>query len=96
MATIPASTIAMEGFQVNRPPVTFDPALDLPAGFLEFLAPLHRRFAPWTDGRFSRSAGRFWRKPNRERSRRTASLETPSGGDGELSCRNGARTSATR
>src|SRR6476646_4540360 len=46
MATIPASTIAMEGFQVNRPPVTFDPALELPEGFLDFLTPLHRRFAP--------------------------------------------------
>ena len=47
MATIPASTIPMEGFQVNRPPASFDPQHDLPQGFLEFLEPLHRRFAPW-------------------------------------------------
>ena len=47
MATIPVSNVALEGFQVNRPPATFDPQHDLPQGFLEFLAPLHRRFAPW-------------------------------------------------
>ena len=47
MATIPATTGAMEGFQVNRPPATFDPVQDLPSGFLEFLEPLHRRFTPW-------------------------------------------------
>ncbi len=47
MATIPVSNFALEGFQVNRPPATFDPKHDLPQGFLEFLAPLHRRFAPW-------------------------------------------------
>ena len=47
MATIPVSNVALEGFQVNRPPAAFDPQHDLPHGFLEFLAPLHRRFAPW-------------------------------------------------
>src|ERR1700722_15374524 len=46
MATIPAN-ISLEGFPVNRPPSAFDPKQDLPPGFLEFLAPLHRRFAPW-------------------------------------------------
>ena len=45
MATIPASTVPMEGFRVNRPPTTFDGQHDLPLGFLEFLAPLHRRLA---------------------------------------------------
>ena len=35
------------GCQTNRPPATFDATRDLPQGFLEFLAPLHRRFAPW-------------------------------------------------
>lgn len=34
------------GFHLNRPPVGFAPERDLPQGFLEFLAPLHRRFAP--------------------------------------------------
>jgi malate synthase len=46
MDTIPASTVAREGFQVNRPSAAFDREHDLPEGFLEFLAPLHRRFAP--------------------------------------------------
>src|SRR5229473_512515 len=46
MATIPASTVPMEGFQVNRPSTTFDPQHDQPRGFMEFLTPLHRRFAP--------------------------------------------------
>jgi malate synthase len=46
MATIPVGKVALEGFQVNRPPATFDPRHDLPEGFIEFLAPLHRRFAP--------------------------------------------------
>ena len=36
MATIPASRVAMEGFQVNRPPATFDPRHDLPEGFWSF------------------------------------------------------------
>ncbi len=32
--------------QVNSPPPGFDPRRDLPAGFLEFLLPLHREFTP--------------------------------------------------
>jgi malate synthase len=47
MATIPVGKVALEGFQVNCPPAAFDPRHDLPEGFIEFLAPLHRRFAPW-------------------------------------------------
>ncbi len=47
MATISINNAVLEGFRVNCPPVTFDPKNDLPQGFLEFLAPLHRRFAPW-------------------------------------------------
>src|ERR1700694_5732034 len=47
MATVPASTVPVDGFQVNRPPAAFDAEHDLPQGFLEFLSPLHRRFAPW-------------------------------------------------
>src|SRR6266404_6606059 len=47
MATISINNAVREGFQVNCPPATFDPKNDLPQGFLEFLAPLHRRFAPW-------------------------------------------------
>ena len=47
MATVPASTVPIDGFQVNRPPATFDPEHDLAQGFLEFLSPLHRRFAVW-------------------------------------------------
>lgn len=32
--------------EMNSAPVGFDPARDLPAGFLEFLLPLHRSFTP--------------------------------------------------
>src|ERR1700683_4700141 len=31
---------------VNAAPSGFDPARDLPAGFIEFLLPLHRAFTP--------------------------------------------------
>src|ERR1700735_5087897 len=31
---------------MNSAPAGFDPARDLPAGFLEFLLPLHRSFTP--------------------------------------------------
>ena len=32
---------------VNSAPLDFDPARDLPSGFMDFLVPLHRRFTPW-------------------------------------------------
>jgi len=32
---------------VNRPPANFDPAHDLPVGFLDFLGPLDQTFTPW-------------------------------------------------
>src|SRR6266581_3146277 len=35
------------GFRINTPPADFHPENDLPEGFLEFLAPLHRKFSPW-------------------------------------------------
>jgi malate synthase len=35
------------GFRINTPPADFHPQGDLPQGFLEFLAPLHRKFSPW-------------------------------------------------
>jgi malate synthase len=41
MELVPAPVQAM-----NSAPFGFDPALDLPAGFLEFLLPLHRSFTP--------------------------------------------------
>jgi malate synthase len=41
MELVPAPVQAM-----NSAPVGFDPARDLPAGFLEFLLPLHRSFTP--------------------------------------------------
>jgi malate synthase len=37
----------MRGFHLNRPPANFDPAAELPKGFLAFLQPLHQRFTPW-------------------------------------------------
>jgi malate synthase len=36
-------------FRLNTPPAGNDPAAELPAGFLEFLLPLHRRFSPWQE-----------------------------------------------
>jgi malate synthase len=36
----------MGGFQINTAPAEFDAQRDLPAGFLEFLQPLHRQFTP--------------------------------------------------
>jgi malate synthase len=41
------NTGMVTGFQLNRPPALFFPERDLPSGFLEFLAPLHRRFTCW-------------------------------------------------
>ena len=35
------------GFQVNQPPDPEAQRRELPPGFLEFLAPLHQRLAPW-------------------------------------------------
>jgi malate synthase len=37
----------LTGFRINTPPEDFQPQKDLPEGFLEFLAPLHRKFSPW-------------------------------------------------
>jgi len=37
---------APPGLTMNSVPADFDPARDLPAGFLEFLLPLHREFTP--------------------------------------------------
>ena len=34
---------------MNCPPEGFDAAADLPAGFMEFLKPLHERFSPWRE-----------------------------------------------
>lgn len=35
------------GFHINTPPEGFSPEKDLPKGFMDFYAPLHRRFTPW-------------------------------------------------
>jgi malate synthase len=36
----------MNGFPINTAPSAFDPQRDLPAGFVDFLEPLHRHFTP--------------------------------------------------
>ncbi len=46
MSTVFANNLSLSGFHINRPPVDFQPDRDLPAGFLEFLTPLHQRFTP--------------------------------------------------
>ena len=35
------------GFHLNTAPAGFDPRREFPDGFLNFLAPLHKRFTPW-------------------------------------------------
>ena len=35
------------GFRLNSTPAGFDATRELPEGFLDFLAPLHKRFTPW-------------------------------------------------
>ena len=35
------------GFHLNTPPPGFSPEKELPKGFRDFLAPLHKRFTPW-------------------------------------------------
>ena len=45
MATAFPETLT--GFRINTPPADFQPQKDLPEGFLDFLAPLHRKFSPW-------------------------------------------------
>jgi len=46
MASSPTDVVPGLGFHLNRPPAAFNPERDLPQGFLEFLTPLHQRFAP--------------------------------------------------
>jgi malate synthase len=38
---------ALTGFKLNTPPAGTDLHTVLPKGFVEFLAPLHKRFTPW-------------------------------------------------
>src|SRR5438105_6596179 len=47
MATSSVNADSLIGFRINCPPAGFVPERDLPQGFLEFLTPLHERFAPW-------------------------------------------------
>ena len=47
MATSSVNAASLIGFRINHPPAGFVPERDLPQGFLEFLTPLHERFAPW-------------------------------------------------
>ena len=46
MSTVFANNLSLSGFRISRPPADFQPERDLPAGFLEFLTPLHQRFTP--------------------------------------------------
>jgi len=45
--TIVSTRNVLSGFSLNRPPEGSEPERELPVGFLEFLAPLHRRFTCW-------------------------------------------------
>jgi len=47
MATVSSAESTLAGFAVNTTPADFRPERDLPEGFLEFLAPFHKRFSPW-------------------------------------------------
>ena len=46
MAISTVNTTPEIGFHLNLPPQGFSPERELPAGFLDFLTPLHQRFAP--------------------------------------------------
>ncbi len=46
MGSLPTDIVHLVGFSLNTPPAGFNPEQDLPPGFIEFLTPLHRRFAP--------------------------------------------------
>src|SRR5947209_17411893 len=46
MSVSPVNVISQAGFVLNRPSYPLVPERDLPAGFYQFLAPLHRRFSP--------------------------------------------------
>src|SRR5881394_3958769 len=48
MSTISASFSGV-GFHLNQPSSGFSRERDLPADFIEFFAPLHRRFSPWQE-----------------------------------------------
>src|SRR5213082_2878920 len=48
MRTISASFSGV-GFHLNQPSSGFSRERDLPAEFIEFFAPLHRRFSPWQE-----------------------------------------------
>ncbi|HEV2732137.1 MAG TPA: hypothetical protein VGV15_19075, partial [Terriglobales bacterium] len=44
-----SANFAGVGFHLNQPPSGFSSERDLSPGFLELLAPLHRRFSPWQE-----------------------------------------------
>jgi malate synthase len=46
MGVSQVNIVPQAGFTVNRPSYALVPERDLPAGFFQFLAPLHRRFSP--------------------------------------------------
>ena len=47
MAVTSTNVVPSAGFKLNSAPEGFDLRRDTPAGFAEFLEPLHRRFTPW-------------------------------------------------
>jgi malate synthase len=47
MAVSTVDPLPITGFRINAAPAGFDPKQELPEGFLDFLAPLHKRFTPW-------------------------------------------------
>ena len=47
MAVSTVNPMPSTGFRLNTAPAGFDPARELPDGFMKFLAPLHERFTPW-------------------------------------------------
>jgi len=47
MAVSTVNPSPLAGFHLNNAPAGFDPAREFPEGFLNFLAPLHKRFTPW-------------------------------------------------
>jgi len=54
MAVSTLNVTPSTGFRLNTAPPSFDPRREFPEGFLNFLAPLHKRFTPWQQELLSR------------------------------------------
>ena len=83
------------GFHLNTAPAGFDPRREFPDGFLNFLAPLHKRFTPWQQELIAKRRQRST-PHTRDSSPIICRAPTPPSRTGASSFPSGAATSATR